>query len=97
MLELLRESFKELFRKLTINNVELKRQTSIQSRQLEVLESIDSHLSNGQLQKQLRYFMEEFAPEIGESHAVRLREKSRESLREEARKALDRAEAESTS
>ena len=91
------EMFKELLRKLTVIVVELKKQTSIQTRQLDTLENIDKSLSQGKLQKQLQYFMSEFAPEIGESHAVRMREEQRQNLRQTIRKARERADASESS
>ena len=72
--------------------VELKRLVTICSRMATVLESIDKNLSQGDLQKEMRYFLRQFKPELKESHALRMCEDSRQSHRDDLAKARIKAE-----
>ena len=62
-----------------LQTIEEKRQTSLLTRMLKHLESIDKSLEQGQLAEQLRYFLGQLKPEL-RAHALHKAKAEKKSL-----------------
>ncbi|MEE2739579.1 MAG: hypothetical protein VX435_15210, partial [Planctomycetota bacterium] len=91
------ESLKEVITALRLLTVEAKRQSSLESRMLDRLESIDKSLDQGALAEQLRFFMSEFQPQLRETYAIRSAQLKSQNLRNDIKKARLKASAGSDS
>ena len=76
-----------------LQTIEEKRQTSLLTRMLKHLESIDKSLEQGQLAEQLRYFLGQMKPELRETHAFHKAKVNKKSLRGDIRKSLVKAKS----
>ena len=74
-----------------LQTIEEKRQTSLLTRMLKHLESIDKSLEQGQLAEQLRYFLGQLKPELREPHALHKAKAEKKSLQGDIRRALGKA------
>ena len=74
-----------------LQTIEEKRQTSLLTRMLKHLESIDKSLEQGQLAEQLRYFLGQLKPELRETHAFHKAKANKKSLQGDIRRALGKA------